>query len=129
MAAFQAGLTGGMPRPPRELAPWTEGRRWRFEAAAAPGTYQPVRLLRGDPLPTSHTSPGQEEIEEVLRQRLEPQRFWKALRAALITSREGFFPHHRSKATAPCWRSISEPSDARIPLSLAFSTKGVDPAP
>ena len=129
VGTLQAGLPGAMARAEGKLAPRTTGRRWDPETTPAPRADQARLILRGDSFPASEAPPRQEELAEIRRQRSGAQLPWEARRAVRITSREGPLPHHRSNATAPWWRSISEPSAARIPRSRAWSTKGVPPTP
>ena len=68
--AFQTGLPNGMTRPLRKLAPGAEGWGRRPEQAPASGTDQSLGFLGWNPFSTGEAAPGQEEIEEILGQRL-----------------------------------------------------------
>lgn len=52
-----------------------------------------------------------------------------AVSASRMRWRGASWPHHRSNATAPCWRSISLPSFAGRPSSRACSTNRVGSRP
>ena len=125
---FRTGLPGGMACAQGKRTPLAKRGCRRPEPAATSNTNQALWILGRDPLSASETAPWEKKVDQVSGQGADSQRARTFWRADLITSREGFFLHHRSNATAPWCKSISDPSAARIPRSRAEVTKGVVPA-
>ena len=123
--AFQTQLSRGLARSPGRLASGAEGSRGRVEAKPARCAYQLSLLFRRDPGTTGKTAPGQEMVQDLPNSRCGRHRPLASRRAWRMTSRDGSTPHHRWKATAAWWMSISTPSTPRIPSSRARERKAV----